>query len=45
MTYDNEDQVKKLARKHGFEVREISMKNTHHATMRELVIGKDLSWL
>ena len=45
MTYDNEQQVKKLATRHGFEVREVAMKNTHHATMRELVIGKDLSWL
>ncbi|MEI7695587.1 MAG: hypothetical protein WCI64_08090 [Chlorobium sp.] len=23
----------------------ISMTNTHHATMEELVIGKDLSWM
>ncbi|HQH27625.1 MAG TPA: DNA adenine methylase [Oligoflexia bacterium] len=45
MTYDNEAQVRKLANKHGFDIREIPMKNTHHATMRELVIGKDLSWL
>lgn len=45
MTYDNADEVKILARKHGFQMRLIPMKNTHHATMEELVIGKDLSWM
>jgi DNA adenine methylase len=45
MTYDNADEVKDLARKHGFQMRLIPMKNTHHAKMEELVIGKDLSWM
>ena len=45
MTYDNADEVKDLARKHGFQMRLIPMTNTHHATMEELVIGKDLSWM
>jgi len=45
MTYDNADEVKLLARKHGFQMRLISMNNTHHATMEELVIGKDLTWM
>ena len=45
MTYDNADEVKEMARKHGFQMRLISMNNTHHATMEELVIGKDLSWM
>jgi DNA adenine methylase len=45
MTYDNADEVKKLARKYGFQMRLIPMKNTHHATMEELVIGKDLTWM
>jgi hypothetical protein len=45
MTYDNADEVKRLAKKHGFEYQTISMTNTHHATMRELIIGSDLSWL
>jgi len=45
MTYDNADEVKKLARRHGFQMRLIPMKNTHHAQMEELVIGKDLSWM
>lgn len=45
MTYDNADEVKQMARKHGFQMRLIPMTNTHHATMEELVIGKDLSWM
>ena len=45
MTYDNAEEVKSLARKHGFQMRLIPMTNTHHAMMEELVIGKDLTWL
>ena len=45
LTYDNADEVKALARKYGFEISPISMKNTHHAEMTELVIGRDLSWM
>ncbi|MBS1257290.1 MAG: hypothetical protein MAG551_00332 [Candidatus Scalindua arabica] len=45
MTYDNADEVKTMAREHGFQMRLIPMKNTHHTTMEELVIGKDLSWM
>lgn len=45
MTYDEAEEVKEMARRHGFQMRLIPMKNTHHATMRELVIGRDLSWL
>ncbi|MBI5875622.1 MAG: DNA adenine methylase [Deltaproteobacteria bacterium] len=45
MTYDNAEEVKEMARAHGFQMRLIPMTNTHHATMEELVIGKDLSWL
>lgn len=45
MTYDNADEVKYLARRHGFQMRLIPMTNTHHTTMEELVIGKDLSWM
>lgn len=45
MTYDNADEVRVMARKHGFQMRLIPMTNTHHATMEELVIGKDLSWM
>ncbi len=45
MTYDHADEVKQMARAHGFQMRLIPMTNTHHATMEELVIGKDLSWM
>jgi DNA adenine methylase len=45
MTYDNADEVKEMARIHGFQMRLIPMTNTHHATMDELVIGKDLNWM
>jgi len=45
MTYDNADEVITLAHKHHFQMRLVSMKNTHHATMDELVIGKNLGWI
>jgi DNA adenine methylase len=45
MTYDNAEEVRELARYHGFQMRLIPMTNTHNATMEELVIGKDLSWM
>ncbi len=31
-----------MARAHGFQMRLIPMNNTHHATMEELVIAKEL---
>jgi DNA adenine methylase len=45
MTYDNAPEVKELARKYGFQAKPIPMKNTHHAVMTELVIGRDLEWM
>ena len=45
MTYDHSEEVKEMARTHGFQMRLIPMKNTHHATMMELVIGRNLSWM
>src|SRR3990167_9812711 len=45
ITYDNATEVKVMARSHGFQMRLIPMTNTHHATMEELVIGRDLSWM
>jgi len=45
MTYDDAEEVKQLARRHGFQMRTIPMKNTHHEIMKELVIARDLSWL
>jgi DNA adenine methylase len=45
ITYDNADEVKSMAREHGFQMCLVPMTNTHHATMEELVIGKNLSWM
>jgi DNA adenine methylase len=45
MTYDTADEVIRLASQHGFAARQVSMKNTHHATMQELAIGRNLTWL
>jgi len=45
MTYDEAEEVKGMARRHGFQMRLIPMKNTHHTIMKELIIGRDLSWL
>ncbi|MEW6534616.1 MAG: DNA adenine methylase [Candidatus Auribacterota bacterium] len=45
MTYDNVQEVIKLAEEFQFDYRSIPMKNTHHAKMTELVIGKNLSWM
>lgn len=44
MTYDDTEGVRQLAEKYGFKTRTVAMKNTHHAEMRELLIGRDLSW-
>ncbi len=45
MTYDNADEIRLLAKKHGFAFTEIPMKNSHHAVMRELLISRDLEWV
>lgn len=45
MTYDNADGVRELARKHNFDMKLISMKNTHHAKMTELLIARNLDWV
>ena len=45
MTYDYAEEVLRLAGKHGFDTRTVSMKNTHHARMTELLIGRELGWV
>lgn len=45
MTYDNDDAVRELTKKYSFDFEAISMKGTHHAEMKELLIGRDLSWV
>ena len=45
MTYDNAEGVAELAQKHNFDTQTVGMKNTHHAEMMELLIGRDLDWM
>ncbi|MGO9864317.1 MAG: DNA adenine methylase [Terriglobales bacterium] len=45
MTYDSAGEVVTMAHAHGFIVDTVSMKNTHHSTMKELIIGRDLEWV
>jgi DNA adenine methylase len=45
ITYDDAEEVKEMTYRHEFQMRLVPMINTHHATMRELVIGRDLSWM
>ena len=45
MTYDNAEEVRALAERHGFETKSVAMKNTHHAEMDELLIGRNLDWV
>jgi DNA adenine methylase len=45
MTYDDTEEVRELAHGHGFAVKAVAMKNTHHAKMKELLISQDMSWL
>jgi len=44
MTYDNAYGVRRLATKHNFDTELVAMKNTHHAEMTELLIGRNLNW-
>jgi len=45
MTYDDAEGVRKLALDRGFDLDVVAMKNTHHAKMTELLLGKDLDWI
>jgi DNA adenine methylase len=44
MTYDNVEEVKLLAQAFNFDYLAIPMKNTHHAKLNELLIGRNLDW-
>ena len=44
MTYDNTESVQLLAQQQNFTTLAIPMKNTHHAEITELLIGRDLDW-
>jgi DNA adenine methylase len=45
LTYDSTVEISDLAVEFGFETQTVAMKNTHHARMTELLVGKDLTWL
>ena len=45
LTYDDAPDVRQLAARYSFAVENVAMKNTHHAKMTELLIGRSLSWL
>ncbi|MCB0105770.1 MAG: DNA adenine methylase [Caldilineaceae bacterium] len=45
MTYDNAPEIRHLAEKHGFDMREVAMKTTHHDQKTELLIGRNLDWV
>jgi DNA adenine methylase len=45
LTYDHAPVVRELAARYSFELECVAMKNTHHARMMELLIGRDLRWL
>lgn len=45
MTYDDTKEVRMWATHHGFEVRKLSMRTTHHQKKRELMICRDFDWL
>lgn len=45
ITYEDSEDVRALAKEYGFAVQTIAMKNTHHAKINELLIGRDLGWL
>jgi len=45
MTYDFAEEILDLARRHGFDVEAVAMTNTHHSRMKELLVGRNLSWV
>lgn len=40
MTYDDAPEVREMARRHGFRIETVPMKNTHHTIMQELLLLK-----
>jgi len=45
MTYDDVEEVRNLADRHGFDFFAVPMRNTHNAESTELLIGLNLEWL
>ncbi|MHB8647010.1 MAG: DNA adenine methylase [Thermomicrobiales bacterium] len=44
MTYDDATELHELASHYAFDTMLVPMKNTHHAKMKELLIGRNLDW-
>lgn len=42
LTYDNADEVREMAKRHGFQITTVPMTNTHHITKYELIISNNL---
>ena len=45
MSYENTQEARDLASRYKFAMKSVSMKNTHHAQKKELLIARDLAWL
>ncbi|PSQ79006.1 MAG: DNA methyltransferase [Bacteroidetes bacterium QH_8_67_23] len=45
LTYDDSDEVERLAAAHDLDQEYLVVSTTHHRNKKELLIGKDLSWL
>lgn len=45
MTYDDAPEIIAMAKRYGLDVGRVSMKNTHHKVMNELLIGANLDWI
>jgi len=45
LTYDDSEEIRHLIVQFRFDCETVPMKNTHNATMYELLIGRDLAWL
>ena len=45
MTYDDAEELRDLAKRYSFDTETIAMKNTHHAKMTELLVGRCLDWV
>ncbi len=45
MTYSDHMAVLTLAQEHSLDFRRIPMRNTHHSSMQEIIIGRDLKWM
>lgn len=44
MTYDSAEEIVSLASSHRLDTALVAMRNTHNATMYELLVGRDLGW-